>query len=160
MARGPTSVSGSIGSPTLRASIPSTNRRSNSSGVLVDDEALRRDARLAVVDLPRLDCGLRGRASMSALGITMKGSLPPSSSTVFLIVRPAGSATLCPGGFAAREGDGPTRGSAMTPATVRLRSAASGRRPPESRPARRSPRSPGRTAARWMRASAARRCPP
>ena len=36
--------------------------------------------------------------SISALGITMKGSLPPSSSTVFLICRPACDATAMPAG--------------------------------------------------------------
>ena len=37
-------------------------------------------------------------SSRSALGITMNGSLPPSSSTVFLICRPAALATWRPAG--------------------------------------------------------------
>ena len=39
--------------------------------------------------------------AMSALGMTMNGSLPPSSSTVFLSARPARAATSCAGAFAA-----------------------------------------------------------
>ena len=51
---------------------------------LVDDEPFGSDARLAVVDT-RASTAVATAASRSALGMTMKGSLPPSSSTTFLI---------------------------------------------------------------------------
>ena len=60
--------------------------------LLVDDESLRRNARLAVVDHPRRHA-VATAASRSALGITMNGSLPPSSSTDFLRFLPAALAT-------------------------------------------------------------------
>ena len=40
----------------------------------------------------------RAASSRSADGITMNGSLPPSSSTTFLISLPAMAATDCPAG--------------------------------------------------------------
>ena len=63
VASGPTCVASSIGSPTRSASIAATNRRSNSSAIRsCDDESLRRDARLPVVDGARLDRRARPRA--------------------------------------------------------------------------------------------------
>ena len=71
-----------------------TNFLSNSSAICFrDDESLRRDAGLAVVLHARLHRG-RDRRSRSALGITMKGSLPPSSSTTFLMSLRGGNAHL------------------------------------------------------------------
>jgi hypothetical protein len=85
--------------------------------VLVDDEAFRGDAGLAVVDAARGD-GVFAAASRSAEGMTMKGSLPPSSRTVFpSVVGAAGD--IAAGGLAASERIALMRGSLMTPAPDR-----------------------------------------
>ena len=56
-------------------------------------------------------------ASRSALGITMNGSLPPSSSTVFLRCLPAWAATCLPAGSLPVRVTALTRSSAITRAT-------------------------------------------
>ena len=55
--------------------------------------------------------------SRSALGSTMKGSLPPSSSTVFLIAFPAALATCPPAAVLPVSVTAATRGSSITPFT-------------------------------------------
>ncbi len=50
----------------------------------------------------------------SALGMTMNGSLPPSSSTVFLMRRPARPATSAPAGSLPVRETALTRGSSMS----------------------------------------------
>ena len=64
VASGPTSVASSIGSPTLqrRHPLPRTAARTRRAIASVHDEPLGGDARLAVVDGPRLDRRLRPRA--------------------------------------------------------------------------------------------------
>ena len=54
-------------------------------------------------------------SSRSALGITMKGSLPPSSSTVFLMRSPHCAATERPAGSLPVSVAAATRSSAITP---------------------------------------------
>ena len=99
VASGPTSTSSFMGSPTLSAPIAAT-KRSPELGVdrFVHDEALGGDARLAVVDLRACTGGRRRVLEFGADGITMNGSLPPSSSTVFFSLRPAAAATCAPAG--------------------------------------------------------------
>ena len=74
-----------------------------------DDEALGGDARLAVVDDARLDGRRRRRAVRSALGSTMNASLPPSSSTLFLMCLPAVGGDVAPGALAAGRRSRPRR---------------------------------------------------
>ena len=80
---------------------------------------------------------VRTAASRSALGITMNGSLPPSSSTVFLITLPAALRDVAAGAVAAGERhrrDPRILDDAASPG--RSRSAASGSTP-SGKPARR-----------------------
>ena len=135
--------------------IAATKSRSNCSATASShDEALGGDAALAVVD----DARRRPRSSTACVeigvGRTMNGSLPPSSSTVFLSALPAplGDARCRPA--RCRSASRPRRAvSAITRRDLRAsRSAASGRRPP-AKPARGTPpRSPARTAGRSRRA--------
>jgi len=60
-----------------------------------DNESLRGDTGLTRVDRARLTAVLNAD-SKSALGITMNASLPPNSSTLFLISRAAALATAAP----------------------------------------------------------------
>ena len=90
-----------------------TNCCVNSSAIgSCDDEPFRGDARLSVVDRARVTAVFTA-ASRSALGMTMNGSLPPSSSTVFLIARPAAAATLLPAPSLPVSVAAATRSSAM-----------------------------------------------
>jgi len=64
--------------------LPRRNAPGTRRDRLMDDEALCRDAALAIV-LDTAHTPISIARSMSAEGITMKGSAPPSSSTVFLM---------------------------------------------------------------------------
>ena len=77
--------------------------------------------------------------------MTMNGSLPPSSSTAFLICAPAAPPTALPAPSLPVSVTAATRGSSISVATGPSRRAASGRRPPGSRRGGRSPRSPARS---------------
>ena len=154
VASGPTSVAGSsrIADPE-RAASSSVKPRSNSSATA--SATMKRLA--AMHDWPLLTTraftAVSIAAARSALGITMNGSLPPSSSTVFLICRPAAAATLRPAcslPVSVTAGDARIVEDALD--LVRAGSAASGTRPRESRRAGRRPRSRARTAARSTRA--------
>ena len=111
------SVAGSIGSPTLSALNPATNCRSNSSAI--DSATMKRLA--AMQDWPllivRALTAVRTAASRSALGITTNGSLPPSSSTLFLMSLPAALATWLPASSLPVSVTAATRGSSMTRST-------------------------------------------
>ena len=114
VASGPTSVAGSSGSPTLSACIFSVKPRSNASATA--SATMKRLA--AMHDWPLLTMraftAVSMAARMSALGITMNGSLPPSSSTVFLICPPAAAATLRPACSLPVSETAATRGSSRT----------------------------------------------
>jgi hypothetical protein len=95
-AGGPTRVAGSSGSPTGKAAVASTSRRSNSSATVCSTMN-----RLAAMQLwPPLEN--RARAAWeatfdrSASASTRNGSEPPSSSTHFLTARPAAAPTAAP----------------------------------------------------------------
>ena len=97
-------MSSSSGSPTFSAFMPATNRSANASYTSV--WTMNRLA--AIQDCP-LFCTLAVTAtwaarSMSAEGITTYGSLPPSSSTVFLTSSPAVDGDRPSRGLAAGEG--------------------------------------------------------
>ena len=75
--------------------------------LLVDDEPLRVDAGLAVVEHPAATPRTVTTASMSSTdGMTMNGSLPPSSRTLVLTFCPARAPTSRPGGLAAGQRHG------------------------------------------------------
>ena len=121
---------------------------------VVDDEALGGDAGLAVVDRARPSPRSSTARSRSALAMTMNGSLPPSSSTVFLRCLPATAATALPAAFAAGERDGARRarrrGCARDPLRLdqqRLEDTLGRAGAPEQ-----LARAPARTAGRWTRA--------
>ena len=91
--RGPTSVAGSNGSPTERASMPATKPSVNASATCrwtmnrlaaMHDWPCSAPAPATPTDTAR---------SRSAEGSTMNGSLPPSSRTIFLPTAPACAAT-------------------------------------------------------------------
>ena len=106
VASGPISVAGSIGSPTFSAAICSTKRRSNcaaTSRCTMNRLAAMQDWPLLIV---RALTAVAAAASRSALGMTMNGSLPPSSRTIFLISAPAARPTRDPGALAAGQRDG------------------------------------------------------
>ena len=89
-------VFSSIGSPTTSDCIRATNRRMNSSATAsatMNRFAAMHDCPLLIA---RAVTAVFAAASRSALGMTMNGSLPPSSSTVFLTCSPAIDATLAP----------------------------------------------------------------
>jgi hypothetical protein len=94
--------------------MPDTKRRSNSSAT--DSVTMKRFA--AMHDWPllmvRAFTAVRAAAVISALGITMNGSLPPSSSTVFLICLPAALATWLPAPVLPVRVAAVTRESSMT----------------------------------------------
>ena len=117
VASGPTSVAGSIGSPTLSACIFAVKPRSNASATPSD--TMKRLA--AMHDCPLLTTraltAVSIAADMSALGITMNGSLPPSSRTVFLICRPAAAAMWRPACSLPVSDTAATRGSSRTRCT-------------------------------------------
>ena len=97
-ASGPTSVASSSGSPTFSASIWATNFLSNASAIF----SCRMKRFAAMHDCPLLTMraltAIFTASSRSADGITTNGSLPPSSSTLFLIRFAAVDATLAPAG--------------------------------------------------------------
>jgi hypothetical protein len=120
VASGPTSTFGSIGSPTRNAAAASTKRRSKSSAI--GSATMNRFA--AIHDWPlliiRAFTAILIASSRSALGITTNGSLPPSSSTVFLIRAPACAATCVPAPSLPVSVTATTRGSSMTRSTSLL----------------------------------------
>ena len=92
------SVASSMGSPTVKASMAPARRSRKGSNT-----ASRTMNRLAAMQawpvlLQRDNAPTEAALSRSASGRTMKGSLPPSSSTDFLIRAPAAAATLRPAG--------------------------------------------------------------
>ena len=111
------SVAGSKGSPTTSASIASMKRDSNSSATA--STTMKRLA--AMQDWPlfctRAVTAVRTAASRSAEASTMKGSEPPSSSTVFLRASPAAAATDMPAGSLPVSVTAAMRGSWMSAAT-------------------------------------------
>ena len=72
-------------------------------------------------------------SSRLALGMTMNGSLPPSSSTTFLILFPAPDPTWIPAPSLPVRVAATTRGSSSTRPLCRSRSAGSGKRLQETR---------------------------
>ena len=97
VASGPTSFDSSSGSPTFNFSIAATKRFSKSSAI--DSCTTKRFA--AMHDCPlftmRAFTAVETASARFADGITMNGSLPPSSRTAFLIFF-AAIATLAPAG--------------------------------------------------------------
>ena len=160
-ASGPSSVSGATGSPTCSAAIAATNRARTgrrSASATMKRLAAMHDWPLLTMRAFTAVSTARGR---SALGSTMNGSLPPSSSTVFLRCLPAAPRRRCPAPSLPVSVTAATRGSAMIAADPlgadqqRLehalgRAGARGTAPPAR----------ARTAARSTRASAGPRCRP
>src|SRR3954468_20291103 len=98
VASGPTSVSGSIGSPTVSAPIFSANSRVNSSATSRCTKNRLAAMQLCPLFWLRAVVATSAAVSRWAEGITMNGSEPPSSSTVFFSASPAIEATDCPAG--------------------------------------------------------------
>ena len=117
VAKGPMSVSGSIGSPIFSASYFSISFFSNESAIASATINLF----AAIQDCPLLSIravtAVVTAASKSALGMTMNGSLPPNSSTVFLICFPAAAAKLAPASSLPVRVAALTRSSAIKAAT-------------------------------------------
>jgi hypothetical protein len=137
VASGPMSVFGSMGSPMRRARMPPTRRRSKSSAT--DSTTMNRLA--AMHDWPllivRAVTATVAARSTSAVASTTNGSLPPSSSTVFLSWRPATAATSRPAGSLPVSVTPAMRLSAMSPET-RSAPMSSVWNTPEGQPARRN----------------------
>ena len=93
MASGPTWVSGSIGSPTVSAAIFSAKTRVNSSATSACTKNRLAAMQLCPLFWQRAVTATSAAVSRWADGMTMKGSLPPSSSTVFFSASPAIAAT-------------------------------------------------------------------
>src|SRR3712207_1694070 len=96
VASGPTWVSSSIGSPTVSAPIFSANSRVNSSATSRCTKNRLAAMQLCPLFWLRAVTATSAALSRSAEGMTMNGSLPPSSSTVFFSASPAMAATDCP----------------------------------------------------------------
>ena len=111
VASGPTSVASSVGSPMTRPRNPSVKASTNWSYT----SAWMMNRFAAIQDWPlfctRAVTAVFAAAAMSALGMTMKGSLPPSSSTVCLTSSPAIAATDRPAGSLPVKVAAATRGS-------------------------------------------------
>ena len=92
------SVASSIGSPTFMAAISATNSRSNSSYTA----SCTMNRLAAMHDWPllmhRATAATLAASGSFADGMTTNGSLPPSSSTTFLISLPAIEPTDWPAG--------------------------------------------------------------
>ena len=98
--------------------MPSVNFRSNLRiDGFMHDEPLRRDAALPVIDAAAPGTAVCTASSRFALGITINGSLPPNSSTVFLICFPHWLATSHPAGSLPVSVAATTRLSSSTRAT-------------------------------------------
>ncbi len=106
-----------MGSPTRSAAMPATNARSNSAAIRASTMKRLAAMQLCPLLMVRASTPIRAARSRSALGITMNGSLPPSSSTVFLICRPAWLATCAPAGSLPVSVTAFTRGSPITRST-------------------------------------------
>ena len=98
MASGPTLVFSSIGSPTVSAAIFSANSRVNSSATSRCTKKRLAAMQLCPLFWLRAVTATSAAVSRSAEGMTMNGSLPPSSSTVFFSASPAIAATDWPAG--------------------------------------------------------------
>src|SRR5919107_2036898 len=120
VASGPTSVASSMGSPTANADMLATNASVNSS--YTSECTMNRLA--AMQDWPlfwqRAVVATAAAVGMSAEGITTNGSLPPSSSTIFLRTRPAIAATDRPAASLPVSVAARTRGSDRIPSTSPL----------------------------------------
>ncbi len=111
------STEGSRGSPLFRAAIFSTNRFSKASATsrwTMKRLAAMQDWPLLIV---RALTAVDAAASRSALGMTMNGSLPPSSSTHFLIWAPAARPTETPAPSLPVRVTAAMRGSSISRAT-------------------------------------------
>ncbi len=153
VASGPTSVASSVGSPTTSAAIRATKAAANCSYTSVC--TMNRLA--AMHDWPlfwqRAVTATSAARSMSAEGITMNGSEPPSSSTVFLISSPQIAPTDWPAGSEPVSVAARTRGSRRIGSTSRAPTSSVVKQPC-GKPARREQvlEVASRTAARSRRA--------
>ena len=93
---GPTWVSREAGSPMRRAPSSDLNRSRKRSTTGATTMKRLAAMQLWPLLISRASAAARAAASTSASASTMNGSLPPSSSTVFLSMRPACSATAMP----------------------------------------------------------------
>jgi len=110
-----------MGSPTVRAASFSPNSRVNSTATSVWTRNRLAAMQLCPLFWQRAVTATSAAFSRSADGITMNGSLPPSSRTVFFRASPAIAATDWPAALLPVRVAAATRSSRSTRSTVTLR---------------------------------------